>query len=82
MYPEFEQILAESIPEVEKLARCFLAILNHYDAHSKNEIELHKAMGDEHAQLKEQIKRETLKHSGEILAFCYFRVTGRKLTDV
>lgn len=81
MYPEFEQILSDDLPEVEKLARCFLAILHRYDDHSKNEIELLKALGDDQALLKEQIKLNTLEHSGEILAFCYYRVTGRRLTD-
>jgi hypothetical protein len=82
MESEFEQILIGDLPETEKLARAFFSVLHQSDVHSRNEIELLKALGDDQALLKEQIKQETLKHSGEILAFCYYRVTGRMLSDV
>ncbi|RPI86999.1 MAG: hypothetical protein EHM41_06535 [Chloroflexi bacterium] len=82
MEPEFEQILSSSLPDTEKLARAFLSILHQRHTQSQNEIELQKALGDDQALLKEQIKSETLKYSGEILAFCYYRVTGRKMKDV
>ncbi len=82
MEPEFEQILSSNLPETEKLARAFLSILRQHQAYSEGAIELQKALGDDQARLKEQIKQETLKYSSEIFAHCYYRVTGRKLTDV
>jgi hypothetical protein len=79
--PEFEQILASDLPEIEKLSRAFLCILRQQEAFSLYEIELQKALGDEQAVLKEQIKAGVLKYSGEIFAFCYYRVTGKRPSD-
>lgn len=81
MEPEYEQILSSKLPEAEKLARAFLSILNQSYVYAEHEIELRKALGDEQGMIKEQIKRDTLKYSEDILAFCYFRTTGRKLLD-
>lgn len=81
MEPEYEQILASKLPDIEKLTRSFLAILQQNQAYAEHEIELRKALGDEQGRIKEQIKMETLKYSREIFAFCYYRTTGRKLSD-
>jgi hypothetical protein len=81
MQPEFEQIMTSDLPEIDKLARAYLLILRQHQAFSQNEIELRKALQDDQALLKEQIKAGTLKYSSEIFAFCYYRVTGRKPSD-
>ena len=81
MQPEFEQILAEDLPETEKLARAYLSILHQQQAYAGHEIELLKAIGDEEKLVKEQIKQSVLKYSAEIFAYCYFRITGRSLPN-
>jgi hypothetical protein len=81
MEPEYEQILGSKLPDVEKLARAFLSILNQSIVYAEHEIELRKALNDEQGLIKEQIKRDTLKYSEDILAFCFYRTTGRKLSD-
>ncbi len=81
MQPEFEQIFETDIPDVEKLAQAFLFILHQQQVYAENEIELQKAIGDNELLVKEQIKKGVLRYSGEIFAYCYYRTTGRKLSD-
>ena len=81
MQPEFEQILAEELPETEKLARAYLFILRQQQNYAQHEIELQKVVGNQEALVKEQIKHGVLKYSGEIFAYCYFRITGRSLPN-
>lgn len=81
MQPEFEEILKSDLPDSEKLARAYLFILRQQQTFAQNEVELQKAIGDESAVIKEKIKHGVLKYSGEIFAFCYQRVTGKKLPD-
>lgn len=81
MQPEFEQILSSDLPEVEKLSRAYLFILRQQQDFSSREIELRRALGDEQSLIKEQVKAGALKYSGEIFAFCYYRVTGKKPSD-
>lgn len=81
MQPEFEQILAQDLPETEKLARAYLFILQQQQTYAQNEIELQKALGDQEMLVKEQIKHGVLKYSAEIFAYCYYRTTGRSLPN-
>ena len=81
MNPEFEAILASNLPDIDKLVQAFSHILAMHEASSKAQIELFKVLGDDQALIKEQIKQSTLKHSQEILTFCYTRITGRKPSD-
>ena len=81
MQPEFEAILASDLPEAEKLARAYQLIITQHMEHSRREIELLKAMGDKEALVKEQIKLGVLEYSLGVWAHCYWRVTGRKVTD-
>jgi hypothetical protein len=81
MQPEFEEILKSDLTDVEKLAQAYVFILRQQQTFAQNEIELQSAIGDKQALLKEQIKKGVLKYSGEIFAFCYYRVTGKKLQD-
>ncbi len=82
MQPEFEQILTEDLPETDKLARAYLFILQEQQLYAQHEIELQKAIGNDEQLVKEQIKQSVLKYSGEIFAYCYFRITGRRLPNV
>lgn len=79
MQPEFETILASDLPEAEKLTRAFQFILREQIAHEQREIELQKATGDEAALIKEKIKLGVMEYVNEIFAYCYLRVTGKKL---
>ena len=56
MQKEFEAIIASNLPEVEKVAKAYQWIINDQIAHSRNEIELLKALGDQENLVKEQIK--------------------------
>jgi hypothetical protein len=80
MKPEFEAILTSNLPEIEKLTRAYQFILQEQITYARGEIELQKAIGDEHALVKEQIKLGVMEFTNDIFAFCYLQVTGRKLT--
>jgi len=81
MNPEFDAILASDLPELEKLARAYQFILQEQITHARGEIELQKAIGDEQALVKEQIKIGVMEYSKNTFAYCYLLVTGRKLAD-
>jgi hypothetical protein len=81
MDPIFEAILSSNLPELEKLTRAYQFILHEQIAHARGEIELQKAIGDEQALVKEQIKLGVMQYTNDIFAFCYLRVTGRKLAN-
>jgi hypothetical protein len=81
MQPEFEAILASDLPQSEMLSRAYQYIMREQIAFSRREIELQKAIGDQQALVKEQIKMGVLEYAYEIFAFCYLRVTGKKMTD-
>ncbi len=79
MQKEFEDILASDLPEVEKVARAYRWIIEDQMAHSRNEIELLKALGDQEKLVKEQIKLGMFEYTSDIFAFCYQQATGRTL---
>jgi hypothetical protein len=79
MQPEFESILASDLPEAEKLTQAYQFILQEQIAHARREIDLQKALGDEEALIKEKIKLGMMEYTNDIFAYCYLRVTGRKL---
>jgi len=79
MQKEFEAIIAADLPEVEKVAKAYQWIIADQIAHSRNEIELLKALGDQEKLVKEQIKLGMFEYTADIFAFCYQQATGRKL---
>ncbi|MBN2550039.1 MAG: hypothetical protein JXB15_12825 [Anaerolineales bacterium] len=79
MQPEFEAILAADQPELEKVTRAFQWIIAEHTTHSRHEIELLRALGDQENLVKEQIKLAAIEHALSIYAFCYQRATGRRL---
>ncbi|MBN2147370.1 MAG: hypothetical protein JW726_08275 [Anaerolineales bacterium] len=81
MQPEFEAILSSDLPQAEKLTRAFQLIIQQQIAYGQREVELLQALGDEEALVKEKIKLGVMQYVNEIYAYCYLRVTGRKLTD-
>ena len=78
MQKEFEAIIASNLPEAEKVARAYQWIIDDQIAHSRNEIELLKALGDQENLIKEQIKLGVIEYTAGIFAFCYQQATGRK----
>jgi hypothetical protein len=81
MQPEFEAILASDLPEAEKLTQAYQFIIQEQIAHARREIELQQALGDQEALIKEKIKLGVMEYTNDIFAFCYQRVTGRKLAN-
>jgi hypothetical protein len=81
MQPEFENILASDLPDIEKLTQSFQLILKEHIEHEKHEVELQKALGDQEELIKTQIKLGVYEYTNDIFAFCYLRVTGRKLSN-
>lgn len=81
MQPEFEALLASDLPEAEKLTRTYQFIMQEQIAHARRAIELQTAIGDQEALIKEKIKLGVLEYASEIFAFCYLRVTGKRLSD-
>jgi hypothetical protein len=73
----FKEILESGLSETDKLARAFAWLTEREIRRGEDEIELFRAMGDQEALVKEQIKVSTIKHSRELFAFCYQRMTGR-----
>jgi hypothetical protein len=78
MMEKVEAIVRSDRPDVVKLAQSFDTITRQIITHSEKEIEVLRALHDQEAVVKEQIKMETIKHARSILEECYQRVTGRR----
>ena len=78
---DYEHIMESDIPDVQKLLQSFESILVQVIGHTEAEIEIARAMQDEDARIKEQIKMETVKFTRGILRHSYLRITGRKDWD-
>ena len=78
MQKEFEAIIASDLPEAEKVARAYQWIIDDHISHSRNEIELLRALGDQENLVKEQIKLGVYEYTAGIFAFCFQQATGRK----
>jgi hypothetical protein len=78
MMEKVNEIVKSDRPDIVKLALSFDEITGRIIANSERDIELWRALHDQEAIIKEQIKMETLKHARTILQECYHRVTGRK----
>lgn len=78
---ELDAIFASDLPEMAKLAAAFEGLTGFVIQCTDREIELAKALGDREETIKQQIKRDTLKHARGIFQTCYRGVTGRKAWD-
>jgi hypothetical protein len=78
MIEKLDKIARSDRPDVVKLALSFDEIVGRILANSERDIEIWRALHDQEAVIKEQIKMETLKHARTILQECYQRVTGRR----
>lgn len=68
---EYKAIMAGELPEMEKLKAGFTWVTDQILAHTAQEIELLRALGDGEALVKEQIKRSTVEHVRGIFEMCY-----------
>ena len=78
---ELEAILGADLSEMEKLAAAFGGLTGFVVEVAENEIELAKALGDQQALIKQQIKIETMKSARDMFRMVFWRVTGRWAWD-
>ena len=78
---EYEAIFASDLPEADKIAQAFRLITNTIMGHTRNEIELLRALNDREALVKQQIKLSTVQHVVDIFNAAYHRATGRRNQD-
>jgi len=77
----FRDIKNSDLPEAEKLAKAFDWLTNRILAYSETEIELARAMKDQDALVREQIKHEMTKSARCMFQDCFRAVLGRKAWD-
>jgi hypothetical protein len=70
-----------SLPEVRKLARAFSWVTDRIITHAEEEVEAARALRDEEAAIKQQVKMETIRHARAVFEECYLLATGRKAWD-
>jgi len=75
---EFERIIASDLPQMDKLAQAFDVLTSMYVDSYANQVDLLRAVKDQEALVKEQIKLELMRFSRVLFADCYFRVTGKR----
>jgi hypothetical protein len=68
-------------PEMEKLVYAFGWITDRIIEQGLRDIELARALRDEDAVVKHQIKTEVTKHARSIFQTCHLLATGRKAWD-
>jgi hypothetical protein len=78
---EIDEILTTDLPDIQKLAKIFQWITNYYIQNSAQEIELLKALGDQEALVREQIKQSVFRHTQSIFQQSHLLVTKRKAWD-
>ena len=65
--------------DLEKVMSAFDHITQTIISQSDKDIELNRALGDQDAVIREQIKQSTIKHTRSILNHCHMRVTGKEV---
>lgn len=78
---EIDDIIAADLPDVEKLAQAFDFYSRRYVTDIRHEGELARAMGDEEAYIKDQIRSGVMRMARDMFAACYRRVTGKGAWD-
>lgn len=78
---EIQEIAERDLPDIEKLAQAFNLLTRRYVEHAQNEIELHRAMGDEESMIKERIKSGVMESARGIFQDCYRVIAGRSAWD-
>ena len=73
-----EEIMAQDIPDIEKLVQGYDWITSRVITMAEREIELAKAMQDQETVVKQQIKMSSIKLTRGIFEQCYIQATGRR----
>jgi hypothetical protein len=76
-----QQIKDSDASDVDKLAWAFQHITGSIVEHAGREVELARALHDQEAVVKHQIKMETIKAARSIFQDCYRLVLGRRAWD-
>lgn len=75
---DFEAIFASDETDIEKLVRAFDWITRRDIAVAHHEIDLARAMQDQEAVVKQQIRLESMKNARAIFQNCYLRATNKR----
>lgn len=76
----FEAIMAdENRNDLQKVTEAFDYVTRIIISQSEKDIELNRALGDQQAVIREQIKQSTLIHARSILNLCHMRATGKEV---
>jgi hypothetical protein len=79
--PQIEAIMSADLPEIEKLSRAYVFLISQHIEIAEREVEVFKALGDQEALVKEQIKANTMAYTLNVFRHLYLRATGRKVSD-
>ncbi len=80
-YDRIRELLALDIPDIDKLCQFFDDVTRAIVTHAHREIELARAMQDDEAVLKVQIKMSTMRHVRSIFSTGYQMITGKEAWD-
>ncbi|MBN1428291.1 MAG: hypothetical protein JXB07_07895 [Anaerolineae bacterium] len=78
---KLNEIIESDLPNIKKLAQAFGWVTSRNIEHAEHEIELARAIGDQEAVLRGQIKMKTMKYDRSLFEDCYQRVTRRRAWD-
>lgn len=76
-----EEIRESDLPDLDKIALCFEQITRQTITYGEHEIELARAMQDEEAVVRAQIKTSTISHARQIFQDCYRTILRRSAWD-
>ena len=75
------ELRGSPLPEARRLARAFGWVTNRIINHAEKEVETARALRDDEAAVKQQVKMETIRHARAVFEECYLLATGRKAWD-
>jgi hypothetical protein len=76
-----DSLKVSDLPDLDKVAAAFDFVINEHVEHSQRDIELARAMKDQEAVIREQIKQETIKYARKVFSDCYTIFVGRRAWD-
>jgi hypothetical protein len=76
-----DEIRSSRLSEAQKLARAFDWVTGRVIAHAEGEVETARALRDDEAAVRQQVKMETIRHARAIFGECYLLATGKKAWD-
>jgi hypothetical protein len=76
-----DSLKASDLPDLDKVAAAFDFVINEHVEHIQHDIELARAMKDQEAVIREQIKHETIKYARKVFSDCCTIFVGRRALD-